>query len=155
MIRFGSHSGNGCGPLGSCAARQARSTSLVEYALDDPLAERADAFGIELGLDLRHREPVVPEGQDALALRGADLFGWTPAGIGRQEYVCDGIFVSAEVADHGVNRSGSDLEAAREGLGANSIDKVGAQDLVTDMVGMGGPGEEVGEVWAWHGDPSF
>ena len=56
MIAFGSHSSNGCGPLGSCPARQARSTSLVEHALDDPLAEGADAFGIELGLDLSHRE---------------------------------------------------------------------------------------------------
>ena len=62
---------------------------------------------------------------------------------------------SAEVADHGVNRSGSDLEAAREGLGAKSIDKVGAQDLVTDMAGMDGPGEEVGGIWGGTVTPHF
>ena len=115
------------------------------------LAEGVVALGVELGLDIGHRELEVPEGQDALAQRGADLLGWTPPGIGRQEYVCGGIFEGTEFAGHGVDRFGIDVEPARDGLGAEPFDIEDAQDFVPDVVGMFGVGEEVGGVRAWHG----
>ena len=116
-------------------------------------AEAIDAFGIELDLDIRHRELVIPEGQDALAQSRADLLGWPPAAIGRPEYVCGGIFESTEVADDGIDGSGIDLEAARDLLGGKPLHIEGAHDFVSAMVGMGGAVEKVGGVRAWHGDP--
>lgn len=62
LISAGSCSRNGGGSLGSRPTREARSPGLSEDSPNSCFAEDTDAFGVELGLDIRHRELEVTEG---------------------------------------------------------------------------------------------